>query len=54
MAQMDPKLVASEQAYEVSYFAKKHGLSKDQAMKILAKAGVSREKADAEAEKVKH
>jgi hypothetical protein len=49
--QMDPKLVASKQAYEVTYFARKHNLTKDQAQKILEKAGPSREKANAEAEK---
>lgn len=50
---MDPKLVASKQAYEVSYFAKKHGISKEKALKILDKVGPSREKANAEAEKMK-
>lgn len=50
---MDPKLVASKQAYEVSYFAKKHGISKEQATNILGRVGPSREKANAEAEKLK-
>lgn len=53
MAKMDPKLVASKQAYEVNYFARKHKLTKEQAMKILSKAGPSREEANAEAGKVK-
>jgi hypothetical protein len=50
---MDPKLVASQQPYEVDYFARKHDLTKEQALNILAKAGPSREKANEEAEKLK-
>ena len=50
---MDPKLVAAEQPYEVSYFRKKHGLTKDQAEDIIKKAGNSRSKANELAEKAK-
>jgi len=50
MVDMDRKLVASEEQYEVAYFAKKHGISTDRAKEILARAGRSREKADALAE----
>lgn len=50
---MDPKLVASKQAYEVRYFAQKHGITIEQAEKILEKAGPSREKANEAAEKLK-
>lgn len=46
MTKMDPKLVASTEQYEVDYFAKKHGITRDQAMSILKKAGPSRVKAD--------
>jgi 2-iminoacetate synthase ThiH len=53
MIKMDPKLVAKEQGYEVSYFARKHSLSNEEAMKILKEAGVSRVKADALAEERK-
>lgn len=43
---MDRKLVASEQQYEVSYFAKKHRISAADARSILQSAGRSREKAN--------
>ena len=46
MVDMDRKLVASEEQYEVAYFAKKHGISSDEAKAILAQAGRSRKKAD--------
>ena len=50
MVDMDRKLVASEEQYEVAYFARKHGISADKAKEILDRAGRSREKADALAE----
>ena len=46
MATMDPKLVAKTQQYEVAYFARKHGLTRETAMKILKQAGPSRAKAN--------
>lgn len=46
MAKMDPKLVASKQAYEVSYFARKHGITTETARELLKDAGPSREKAN--------
>ena len=46
MVDMDRKLVASEEQYEVAYFARKHGISTDEAQAILAQAGRSRHKAD--------
>ena len=46
MVDMDRKLVASEEQYEVAYFAKKHGISAEKARNILDRAGRSREKAD--------
>jgi hypothetical protein len=50
MAKMDPKLVASRQQYEVSYFARKHRISAADAREILQRAGRSREKANELAE----
>lgn len=51
MAKMDRKLVASEQQYEVSYFARKHRITAADARAILQRAGRSREKANELAEK---
>lgn len=42
----DRKLVAGKQKYEVAYFAKKHGLTLDQARKIIAENGPSQRKCD--------
>ncbi|MBB5664485.1 hypothetical protein GGE68_002676 [Rhizobium leguminosarum] len=50
---VDRKLVAGQQAYEVSYFARKHELSREEAEKIIKKAGPSREKANRLAEQSK-
>lgn len=50
MVDMDRKLVAAEEQYEVAYFAQKHGLSAEEARAILDRAGRSREKADEMAE----
>jgi hypothetical protein len=50
MVDMDRKLVASEEQYELAYFAQKHGISAAEAREILDRAGRSREKADALAE----
>ncbi len=46
MASMDRKLVAKSQQYEVSYFARKHGLTTADARAILQQAGRSRDKAN--------
>ena len=35
MVDMDRKLVASEEQYEVAYFAKKHGISAEKAGTLL-------------------
>ena len=51
MVKMDRKLIAATQQYEVSYFAKKHRLSMADARSVLQRAGSSREKANALAEK---
>ncbi len=50
MVDMDRKLVASEEQYEVAYFAKKHGITAEEARRILDYAGRSRAKADEMAE----
>ena len=49
----DRRRVAAGQPYEVSYFARKHGITTDQARKIIARCGSDREKANKEAERVK-
>jgi len=43
----DRKRIALGEAYEVSYFARKHGLSRGQAEKIIKRARGSRERANA-------
>jgi hypothetical protein len=48
----DRKRVAEDQGYEVSYFARKHGLSTEEARKIIKRVGNDREKLNAEVEKV--
>jgi hypothetical protein len=47
----DRRRVAKGEAYEVSYFARKHGLTAGQTREIIGKAGGSREKANRLAEK---
>lgn len=42
----DRARVAGGQQYEVAYFAEKHGISVEDARKIVAAAGPSREDAD--------
>lgn len=49
----DRKRVAAGQGYEVTYFARKHGLTSEQAREIIKRVGNDREKLNAEAEKVK-
>ena len=43
----DRARVSGEEQYEVAYFAKKHGISTDEARRIIQEAGPSRAKADA-------
>lgn len=47
MVYRDRKLVASEEPYEVAYFAEKHGIGAEEAREILDRAGRGRQKADA-------
>jgi len=45
--------VSGEQGYEVEYFARKHGITKDQAEKLITEHGSDRAKLDAAAEELK-
>ncbi|MEF0941557.1 DUF3606 domain-containing protein [Rhizobium sp. BR 362] len=49
----DRRTIAAGEPYEVNYFARKHGLSKEEAAKIIKEAGGNREKANALAAKKK-
>lgn len=42
----DRARVAEEEQYEVDYFARKHGLSTDEARNIIRRSGGSRRQAD--------
>jgi hypothetical protein len=48
----DRRTVAGGEAYEVDYFAEKHGLTRNQAQALIDRVGNDREKLDAEAEKI--
>lgn len=49
----DRSKVAAGEGYEVSYFARKHGITAEQARKLIDKIGNDREKLNKEAEKIK-
>ncbi|MBB4272776.1 DUF3606 domain-containing protein [Rhizobium mongolense] len=49
----DRNKVAGGEPYEVSYFAKKHGISREQADKIVKKHGPDRDAANKAASKLK-
>lgn len=49
----DRRQVAAGEGYEVRYFARKHGISTDQAEKLIARVGNDREKLNAAASKLK-
>ena len=49
----DRARVAAGEGYEVSYFARKHGISKDQAEQLIKKVGNNREKLNEAAGKLK-
>lgn len=49
----DRNRVARNQPYEVSYFRQKHGLTLDQARKIIEKYGADRDEANKAAQRVK-
>lgn len=49
----DRNKVAGGEGYEVNYFARKHGITKDQAEKLIKDVGNNREKLNAAASKLK-
>lgn len=49
----DRRRVAAGEGYEVGYFARKHGISRDQAETLIARVGNDREKLNAAASKLK-
>ncbi|MFT4119170.1 DUF3606 domain-containing protein [Bradyrhizobium sp.] len=48
----DRARVAGNEGYEVSYFARKHGISAEQARNLIKKIGNNREKLNRAAEKL--
>lgn len=50
---LDRKKVAAEQPYELSYFKRKHGLTTEDAVKIIKQAKNNRQKANELADKLK-
>ena len=48
----DRARVSGSETYEVDYFARKHGLSREQAEQLIRQHGNSREVLDREAEKL--
>lgn len=51
--QADRSKVAGGEGYEVSYFAKKHNITAEQARKLIARVGNNRDKLNKAAEKLK-
>jgi hypothetical protein len=49
----DRSRVAAGQGYELGYFARKHGLSRDEARSLIARVGNDRTKLNAAAERMK-
>ena len=49
----DRTRVSGEQGYEVDYFARKHGVTKEQAEKLIKQHGSDRAKLDSAAEQLK-
>lgn len=45
--------VAAGQGYELAYFARKHGISRDQARQLIGRVGNDRAKLNAAAQKLK-
>lgn len=48
----DRATVAGNEGYEVNYFATKHGITREDARKLIARVGNNREKLNAAAEKL--
>ncbi|MBZ9660846.1 DUF3606 domain-containing protein [Mesorhizobium sp. ESP-6-4] len=49
----DRRQVSGGEGYEVNYFARKHGISREQAEALIKQVGNDREKLNAAAEKLK-
>lgn len=49
----DRRQVAGGEGYEVNYFARKHGISREQAEALIKRVGNDRDKLNAAAEKLK-
>ena len=49
----DRARVSGSEAYEVDYFANKHGITREQAQDLISRHGNSREVLDREAERMK-
>ncbi|MGF7151557.1 hypothetical protein FHS96_005223 [Sphingomonas zeicaulis] len=49
----DRRRVAAGEGYEVNYFARKHGITRQQAEDLIKKVGSDREKLNAAAKKLK-
>lgn len=49
----DRRMVAGAEAYEVSYFARKHGITQNEARALIKRIGNNRAKLDAAAAKMK-
>ena len=49
----DRRTVAAGEGYEVNYFARKHGITKQQAEDLIKRVGNDREKLNAAAAKLK-
>ena len=49
----DRARVSGSEGYEVEYFARKHGITAEQARQLIREVGNSREKLDAAAERLK-
>jgi hypothetical protein len=49
----DRRTVAGDEAYEVSYFARRHGITAQQARELIARHGTDRKTLDMEAAKLK-
>ena len=49
----DRNRVAAGQGYELGYFARKHGISRDQARELISRVGNDRAKLNAAAERIK-
>lgn len=49
----DRSRVAAGQGYELGYFARKHGISRDEARKLIARVGNDRAALNAAAERIK-